>query len=67
MTRTASFAKYLDIDEAARYLNTLGFTTATSKTVKYHAYETGKLPRPKILGRKAHWKREDLDSLVEAL
>ncbi|ETZ38780.1 hypothetical protein L843_1277 [Mycobacterium intracellulare MIN_061107_1834] len=37
MTRTASFAKYLDLQEAARYLNSLGFTSATVETVKYHA------------------------------
>lgn len=67
MTRTASFAKYLDLQEAARYLNSLGFTSATVETVKYHAYYTGKLPKPKILGRKAHWSRESLDALVEAL
>ncbi|OBF88990.1 hypothetical protein A5791_17285 [Mycobacterium sp. 852002-51163_SCH5372311] len=67
MTRTASFAQYLDLQEAVRYLNSLGFTAATVETVKYHAYYTGKLPRPKILGRKAHWSREALDALVEAL
>lgn len=67
MTRTASFARYLDAHDAARYLNSLGFTTATAETVKYHAYETGKLPRPKVMARKAHWSRESLDALVEAL
>lgn len=67
MTRTASFAQYLDLQEAVRYLNSLGFTAATVETVKYHAYYTGKLPRPKIVGRKAHWSRESLDALVEAL
>lgn len=67
MTRTASFAQYLDLQEAARYLNSLGFTAATVETVKYHAYYTGKLPRPKIVGRKAHWSRESLDALVQAL
>lgn len=67
MTRTASFTKYLDLQDSLRYLNTLGFTTATFETVKYHAYYTGKLPRPRTLGRKAHWSRESLDALVEAL
>lgn len=67
MTRTASFAKYLDMHDAAKYLNTLGFAAATSETVKYHSYETGKLDRPKILGRKAYWSREALDTLVESL
>lgn len=67
MTKTASFAQYLDGREAARYLNTLGFTAATVETVKYHAYYTDKLPRPKILGRKAYWSREALDRLVESL
>lgn len=67
MTRTASFTQYLDLQEAVRYLNSLGFTAATVETVKYHAYYTGKLSRPKILGRKAYWGRGSLDALVEAL
>ncbi|WP_244184808.1 DNA-binding protein [Mycobacterium scrofulaceum] len=67
MTRTASFTQYLDLQEAVRYLNSLGFTAATVETVKYHAYYTGKLSRPKIVGRKAYWGRESLDALVEAL
>lgn len=67
MTRTASFPKYLDLQEATRYLNSLGFVAATVETVKYHAYYTGKLPRPKIVGRKAYWSREALDALIEAL
>lgn len=67
MTRTASFTRYLDLQESVRYLNTLGFTTATVETVKYHAYYTGKLPKPKILGRRAHWSRETLDRLVDSL
>ncbi|WP_062900223.1 hypothetical protein, partial [Mycobacterium avium] len=62
MTRITSFAKYLDGSEAARYLNALGFTGATVETVKYHAYYTGKLPRPKIVARKAYWSREALDA-----
>jgi hypothetical protein len=67
MTRTASFPKYLNLQEAARYLNSLGFTAATVETVKYHAYYTGKLSRPKIVGRKAYWSRDSLDALIEAL
>lgn len=67
MSRTASFPKYLDLQEARRYLNGLGFTAATVETVKYHSYYTGKLSRPKIVGRKAYWSRESLDALVEAL
>jgi hypothetical protein len=67
MTRTSTFAPYLDMHEAARYLNTLGFAAATAETVKYHAYETGKLSRPKILGGRAYWSRESLDALVEVL
>lgn len=67
MTRIASFAQYLDVTDAARYLNSLGFIAATVETVKYHAYYTGKLPRPKVVGRKAYWSRESLDALVEAL
>ncbi|BDB41547.1 MULTISPECIES: DNA-binding protein [Mycobacterium] len=67
MTRTASFPKFLNLQEAARYLNSLGFAAATVETVKYHAYYTGKLSRPKIVGRKAYWSREALDALIEAL
>lgn len=67
MTRIASFAQYLDLHEATRYLNSLGFTGATVETVKYHAYYTGKLPKPKSVGRKGYWSRESLDALVEVL
>lgn len=67
MTRIASFPEYLNLQEAARYLNSLGFTAATVETVKYHAYYTGKLSRPKIVGRKAYWSRDSLDALIEAL
>lgn len=67
MTRIASFAQYLDVADATRYLNSLGFTSATAESIKYHAYCTGRLPRPKVLGRKAYWSRESLDALVEAL
>ena len=67
MTRTVTFPQYLDLKEATRYLNSLGFAAATVETVKYHAYCTGKLTRPKIVGRKAYWSRQALDALVEAL
>jgi hypothetical protein len=67
MTRTTAFAQYLDMHEAARYLNSLGFVAATAETVKYHSYDTGKLSRPKVLGRRAYWSRESLDALVEVL
>ncbi|GAS86948.1 hypothetical protein RMCB_1044 [Mycolicibacterium brisbanense] len=67
MSRAATFTKYLDLQEAVRYLHSLGFTTATTDTVRHHAYHTGKLPKPKIVGRRAHWSREQLDALVEAL
>lgn len=61
------FKHYLDGREAVSYLHALGFTSATIETVKYHAYYTGKLPKPKIVGRRAHWSRTDLDHLVESL
>ncbi|MCV7024871.1 DNA-binding protein [Mycolicibacterium novocastrense] len=61
------FKQYLDGREAVSYLHALGFTTATVETVKYHAYYTGKLPKPKIVGRQAYWSRTDLDRLVESL
>jgi hypothetical protein len=57
----------MNAQEAVDFLHALGFTTATVETVKYHAYYTGKLPKPKIVGRRAYWARTDLDALVEQL
>lgn len=67
MTRIASFNAWLDLQDATRYLQSLGFTAATVETIKYHAYYTGKLPKPKIVGRKGYWSRQQLDALIEAL
>lgn len=53
--------------EAAEYLHSLGFSSVTENTIHYHAYETGKLPRPKKVAGQSYWKRADLDKLVEAL
>jgi len=61
--------QYLDANEAVEYLHDLGLTTATVETIKTHAYRTGKLPRPIVVGRprRPYWKRTDLDKLVECL
>jgi hypothetical protein len=61
--------QYLDINEAVQYLRDLGLVTVTPDTIRTHAYRTGKLPRPKVVGRprRSYWKREDLDKLVESL
>jgi hypothetical protein len=58
---------FLDLDEAAIYLQSLGFAAANRDTVKYHAYETGRLPRPKRVGRRGYWARTDLDAFVANL
>lgn len=61
--------QYLDMDEAVQYLHDLGLATVTADTVRTHAYRTGKLPRPIVVGkpRRSYWKRTDLDKLVESL
>lgn len=65
---TASTPKpWLDQEQAAEYLRGMGFATVTAHTIKYHATETGKLPRPKRIGRLSYWHRSDLDKLVELL
>lgn len=61
--------QYLDMDEAVQYLHDLGLATVTPDTIRTHAYRTGKLPRPVVVGkpRRSYWKRTDLDKLVESL
>lgn len=61
--------RYLDVNESVQYLRDLGLVTVTADTIRTHAYRTGKLPRPIVVGkpRRSYWKREDLDALVEAL
>lgn len=61
--------QYLDINEAVQYLRDLGLVTVTADTIRTHAYRSGKLPRPIVVGkpRRSYWKREDLDKLVQAL
>jgi hypothetical protein len=61
--------QYLDMEEAVRYLHDLGLATVTPDTIRTHAYRTGKLPRPIVVGkpRRSYWKLADLDKLVESL
>lgn len=61
--------QFLGLDEAVQYLRDLGLATVTVETIRTHAYRTGRLPRPTVIGkpRRSYWKREDLDAFVEAL
>jgi hypothetical protein len=59
--------EYLNIQEAAKYLQDKGFASATPESVKYYAYYTDKLPRPKVLARRSYWRRGDLDRFIENL
>jgi hypothetical protein len=61
--------QYLDINEAVQYLRDLGLATVTPDTIRTHAYRTGKLPRPTVVGkpRRSYWKRSDLDALLAML
>lgn len=60
---------YLDVDQAVQYLRDIGLVTVTADTIRTHAYRTGKLPRPVVIGkpRRSYWRREDLDKLLQAL
>jgi hypothetical protein len=67
MTAVKTYREFLDIYQTAEYLQDKGFASCTDQTIKYLAYETKKLPRPKIVGRRAYWRRSDLDAYVESL
>lgn len=67
MTAVKNYRQFLDINEAAQYLQDKGFVSCTAETIKYLAYEKGQLDRPKIVGRRAYWSREALDKFVEEL
>ena len=67
MSAVKTYREFLDINQAAEYLQEKGFATCTRETIKYLAYETDKLPRPTIVGRRAYWRRESLDAFVENL
>ncbi|BCO56982.1 hypothetical protein MINTM008_23730 [Mycobacterium intracellulare] len=67
MTAVKTYREFLDINQAAQYLQDKGFTSCTVQTVRYLAYEKGLLPRPAVLGRRAYWRRSDLDKLIEKL
>lgn len=58
---------WLTRSEAVRYLQDMGFANVRETTINYHAYETGKLPRPKKVAGQSYWNRSDLDKLVESL
>lgn len=67
MTAVKTYRPFLDIHQAAQYLQDLGLTSCTAQTIKYLGYETDRLPRPTVIGRKAYWKKADLDAFVESL
>jgi hypothetical protein len=67
MTAVKTYRPFLDISQAAQYLQDMGFDSCTAQTIKYLAYEKGLLPRPKVVGRRAYWSRADLDKFVANL
>lgn len=67
MTAVKANRPFLNINQAAEYLQELGFESCTTDTIRYLAYEKGLLPRPKIVGRRAYWSRVDLDQFVANL
>lgn len=67
VTAVKTYREYLDMNQAAEYLQDKGFASCTAQTIKYLAYETDRLARPKLLGRRAYWSRADLDLLVDNL
>jgi hypothetical protein len=67
MTAVQTYRDFLDINQAAQYLQDNGFASCSRETIKYLAYETDKLPRPTIVGRRAYWKLADLERFVESL
>jgi hypothetical protein len=67
MTTVQTYRDFLDINQAAQYLQDRGFASCSRETIKYLAYETDRLPRPTKVARRAYWKRVDLDAFVESL
>jgi len=67
MTAVKTSRPFLNIKQAAEYLQDMGFDSCTVDTIRYLAYEKGLLPRPKVVGRRAYWKRADLDQFVANL
>jgi predicted DNA-binding transcriptional regulator AlpA len=67
MTAVKTYREFLDINQAAQYLQDKGFASCTAQTIKYLAYEADRLPRPTKMGRRAYWKRADLERFVEGL
>jgi hypothetical protein len=67
MTAVNTYREFLDINQAAQYLQDKGFASCTIQTIRYLAYEKGLLARPKIVGRRAYWSRAHLDQFVTNL
>ncbi|WP_123023577.1 MerR family transcriptional regulator [Mycolicibacterium stellerae] len=67
MTAVKAIRPFLNIKQAAEYLQEMGFDSCTTDTIRYLAYEKGLLPRPKIVGGRAYWSRADLDQFVADL
>lgn len=66
-TESQGVKPWLNQEQAAKYLQDMGFDGVTPDTIRYHANETRKLPRPKRVGRLNYWRTADLDKLVESL
>lgn len=67
MSAVKTYREFLDINQAAQFLQEKGLASCSRETIKYLAYETDKLPRPTIVGRPAYWKLVDLERFVESL
>ena len=67
MTAVKTYREFLDIDQAAQFLQEKGLASCSQETIKYLSYETEKVPRPTIVGRRAYWKLVDLERFVENL
>ena len=67
MTAVKMYREFLDLNQAAQYLQDKGFESCSPETIKYHAYETALLPLPVVLARRAYWSKKDLDEFIQKL
>jgi len=64
MSAVKTYRDFLDINQAAQFLQEKGLASCSPETIKYHAYETGLLPLPIVLARRSYWSKKDLDLFV---
>jgi hypothetical protein len=67
VTAIKTYREFLDINQAVEYLQDKGFASCSIHTIRHLAYEKRVLPRPTIIGRRAYWKRADLERFVADL